>query len=99
MKTFFKAANLQWESNGPKECEQVGTICRILYPQTLQTKSNMEQNYPYFLQNSRNLYHDEKIKHSEKKVGYIRIKHFYHDDDEDPLHIDGDIHDNDDDYL
>ena len=40
---------LQWESNGPKECEQVGTICQILYPQTLQTKSNMEQNYPRFL--------------------------------------------------
>ena len=44
---------LQWESNGPKECEQVGTICQILYPQTLQTKSNMEQNYPRFLQNLR----------------------------------------------
>ena len=47
LKTFLLFHSfLQWESNGPKECEQVGAICQILFPQTLQTKSNMEQNYP-----------------------------------------------------
>ena len=56
LKTFLLLHSfLQWESNGPKECEQVGTICQILFPQTLQTKSNMEQNYPHFLKKIRML--------------------------------------------
>ena len=42
IKTFPSLHVLQLESNGPKECEQVRTICQIIYPETLQTKSNME---------------------------------------------------------